>query len=203
MSLRPPRLPHLALALLLGVLAGCSVLPENEPLRVYLLPSAPPAAAGGTPLDKALRITTPQASRMLASERIAVVPQGNQISAYQGARWSDTAPALLRDHLIEAFQQDGRLPSVTSEDANLPADLVLYSDLRAFQSEYRDGQPHAVIRLDARLVDRHSRRTLASRRFETRQASAGTGVEQVVDAFGRASDALGREVLKWTLQHAR
>lgn len=202
------RLPRLLPAALLATLAGCSVLPQAEPLRVFLLPSqateAPAApVAPVAPLERSLRITTPQASRILASERIAVIPQGNQISAYQGARWSDTAPALLRDRLIEAFQRDGRLAEVSSEDANLPADLVLYSDLRAFQSEYRDGQPHAVIRLDARLVDRQTRRTLANRRFEARQASAGTAVEQVVEAFGTAGDALSGEVLKWTLEQAR
>lgn len=204
MSFRHLR-PHLLLAVLLSTLAGCSVLPEAEALRVFLLPSttSPQAAAAGPQLEKALRITTPQASRVLASERIAVIPQGNQISAYQGARWSDTAPVLLRDRLIEAFQQDGRLAEVSSEDANLPADLVLYSDLRAFQSEYRDGQPHAVIRLDARLVDRQSRQTLASRRFEASQASAGTDVERVVEAFGKAADVLSAEVLAWTLGLAR
>ena len=197
--------PRLLLAVLLSTLAGCSVLPEAEALRVFLLPSqaAEPVAAPAAPVARSLRITTPQASRILASERIAVIPQGNQISAYQGARWSDTAPVLLRDRLIEAFQRDGRLAEVSSEDANLPADLVLYSDLRAFQSEYRDGQPHAVIRLDARLVDRHNRRTLGSRRFEASQASDGTAVEQVVEAFGQAGDALSGEVLKWTLEHAR
>ena len=203
MSLRPLR-PHLLLAVLLTTLAGCSVLPQAEPLRIFLLPSAAPAASGNvTPLEHSLRITTPQASRMLASDRIAVIPQGNQISASQGTRWSDAAPALLRDRLIEAFQQDGRLPSVSSEDTNQAADLVLYSDLRAFQSEYRDGQPHAVIRLDARLVDRETRRTLASRRFQVSQASAGAEVERVVEAFGQAGDALSQEVLNWTLGHAR
>lgn len=204
MSLRHLR-PHLLLAVLFSTLAGCSVLPEAEALRVFLLPSQAVEATGAPvpQVERSLRINTPQASRILASERIAVIPQGNQISAYQGARWSDAAPVLLRDRLIEAFQRDGRLPSVSSEDANLPADLVLYSDLRAFQSEYRDGRPHAVIRLDARLVDRQTQRTLANRRFETSQASAGTDVERVVEAFGQAGDALSQEVLNWTLGHAR
>ncbi len=205
MILRRLRRPLLPLVVLLAALSGCSVLPEAEALRVFLLPSQPTAAVAAptAPVERSLRINTPQASRTLASERIAVIPQGNQISAYQGARWSDTAPVLLRDRLIEAFQQDGRLAEVSSEDANLPADLVLYSDLRAFQSEYRDGQPHAVIRLDARLVDRQTRRTLAHRRFEASQASDGTAVERVVEAFGKAGDALSREVLDWTLEQAK
>jgi len=207
MSLRQPRvfrlrLSRLALFGLLSVVAACSVLPESEPLRIFLLPTAPvPQRASEPATQQALRINTPQASRMLASQRIAVVPQGNQISAYGGARWSDTAPVLVRDRLIEAFQRDGRMPSVSNEDVNLYSDLSLHSDLRAFQSVYVDGEPVVVITLDARLVNRNDQHTLANRRFEVRQPSSGTEVEQVVEAFGMASDRLSREVVEWTLNH--
>jgi cholesterol transport system auxiliary component len=148
-------------------------------------------------------INTPQASRVLSGQRIAVVPQGNEISAYGGARWSDAAPVLLRDRLIEAFQRDGRMPSVSNEDVNLYADLSLHSDLRAFQTVYIDGKPVVVITLDARLVNRNDQRTLANRRFEVRQPSADPSVESVVEAFGQASDRLSADILEWTLSHAR
>ncbi|WP_423836815.1 ABC-type transport auxiliary lipoprotein family protein [Stutzerimonas stutzeri] len=189
---------------LFSALAACSVLPESETLRIFLLPITPTPQQSSEPtLQHALRINTPQASRILSSQRIAVVPQGNEISAYGGARWSDAAPALLRDRLIEAFQRDGRMPSVSNEDVNLYADLSLHSDLRAFQSTYIDGKPVVLITLDTRLVNRNNQHTLANRRFEVRQPSTGTGVEQVVEAFGQASDRLSAEVLEWTLGHAR
>ncbi|HCJ29360.1 MAG TPA: hypothetical protein DHV63_08715 [Pseudomonas sp.] len=205
MSLRRrPSLPRLALFGLLTALSACSILPKSEPLRIFLLPTTtPPQQTSEPTLQHALRIHTPQASRVLSSPRIAVVPQGNEISAYQGARWSDAAPVLLRDRLIEAFQRDGRMPSVNNEDVNLYADISLHSDLRAFQSEYVDGKPQILIRLDARLVSRESQRTLANRRFEVRQPSADPSVESVVEAFGKAGDALSGEVLEWTLSHAK
>ncbi|MFL9813948.1 membrane integrity-associated transporter subunit PqiC [Stutzerimonas sp. VN223-3] len=204
MSLRRSPLPRLALFGLFAVLSACSILPDSEPLRIFLLPTATtPQRASEPTLQHALRINTPQASRILSGQRIAVVPQGNQISAYQGARWSDAAPVLLRDRLIEAFQRDGRMPSVSNEDVNLYADISLHSDLRAFQSEYVDGEPQVLIRLDARLVNRQNQHTLASRRFEVRQASADPSVESVVEAFGQASDTLSQEVLEWTLSHAK
>jgi len=197
-------LPRLALFGLLAVLSACSVLPDSEPLRIFLLPTVTtPQQASEPTLQHALRINTPQASRILSGQRIAVVPQGNQISAYQGARWSDAAPVLLRDRLIETFQRDGRMPSVSNEDVNLYADISLHSDLRAFQSEYVDGKPQVLIRLDARLVNRQNQHTLANRRFEVRQPSADPSVERVVEAFGKASDTLSREVLEWTLSHAK
>ncbi|AHL77427.1 lipoprotein [Stutzerimonas stutzeri] len=204
MSLRRRSLPGLLLLGLLSALSACSILPDAEPLRIYLLPATtPPPQASEPTLRHALRINTPQASRALASPRIAVVPEGNQISAYAGARWSDAAPVLLRDRLIEAFQRDGRMPSVSNENVNLYADISLHSDLRAFQSEYIEGKPQVLIRLDARLVDREDQRTLANRRFEIRQPSAAPDVASVVEAFGQASDTLSREVLDWTLSHAR
>ncbi|MFG3452211.1 ABC-type transport auxiliary lipoprotein family protein [Stutzerimonas stutzeri] len=197
-------LSRLALLGLFATLAACSILPESETLRIYLLPTTPRPQQASTPaLQHALRINTPQASRILSSQRIAVVPQGNQISAYQGARWSDAAPVLLRDRLIEAFQRDGRMPSVSNEDVNLYADLSLHSDLRAFQTMYVDDKPVVVITLDARLVNRNDQHTLANHRFEVRQPSADPSVESVVEAFGKASDRLSGEILEWTLSHAR
>jgi len=203
MSLRHT-LSRLALPGLFCVLAACSVLPASETLRIYLLPTTPvPQKSAEPATDQALRLNTPQASRILASQRIAVVPEGNQISAYGGARWSDAAPVLLRDRLIEAFQRDGRMPSVSNEDVNLYADLSLHSDLRAFQAVYVDGRPEVLITLDARLVNRDDQHTLANRRFEVRQPSADPSVERVVEAFGAASDRLSRELVDWTLAHTQ
>ncbi|PNG13364.1 ABC-type transport auxiliary lipoprotein family protein [Stutzerimonas stutzeri] len=203
MSLRHS-LSRFALLGLFSLLAACSVLPESETLRIFLLPTAPVEPHASEPTrQQALRINTPQASRILASQRIAVVPQGNEISAYGGARWSDAAPVLLRDRLIEAFQRDGRMPSVSNEDANLYADYSLHSDLRAFQSVYVDGKPVVLITLDTRLVEVNTQHTLANRRFEVRQPASDTGIEQVVEAFGKASDRLSREVVDWTLANTQ
>lgn len=203
MSLRHS-LSRFALLGLFSLLSACSVLPEAETLRIFLLPTAPvEPQASETTRQQALRINTPQASRILASQRIAVVPQGNEISAYGGARWSDAAPVLLRDRLIEAFQRDGRMPSVSNEDANLYADYSLHSDLRAFQSVYVDGKPVVLITLDTRLVEVNTQHTLANRRFEVRQPASDTGIEQVVEAFGKASDRLSREVVDWTLANTQ
>ena len=203
MSLRHS-LSRFALLGLFSLLAACSVLPEAETLRIFLLPTAPVEPQASEPTrQQALRINTPQASRILASQRIAVVPQGNEISAYGGARWSDAAPVLLRDRLIEAFQRDGRMPSVSNEDANLYADYSLHSYLRAFQSVYVDGKPVVLITLDTRLVEVNTQHTLANRRFEVRQPASDTGIEQVVEAFGKASDRLSREVVDWTLANTQ
>jgi cholesterol transport system auxiliary component len=197
MSTRP-RLAAFALAVLLG---GCSVLPRAESPDIYLLPGAPAASApagASTPASRGtLRVDTPQAGRALDSSRIAVIPEGNVITVYQGARWSDRAPRLLRDRLIDAFRASSRYAAVSSDDANFQADLELAGDLRAFQAEYATGTPVVVIRYDAQLVQPHSQKVLATRQFEIHQAVAGKAVPQVVVAFGQAADALAAQVVDW------
>lgn len=162
----------------------------------------PPASAAARPVDWSLRIARPRTSLVLESPRIAVRPHGDEISVYQGARWSDPAPSLLRDRLMQAFQTDGRVRGLSSDDSNLQADFELGGDLRAFQTEYPNGQASALIRYDARLVRTDDKRVVASRRFEVSQPVDGKKVAAVVSAFGKAGDTLSAQVLDWTLRQA-
>ncbi|MDH4612167.1 ABC-type transport auxiliary lipoprotein family protein [Pseudomonas sp. BN102] len=190
--------PMLALAVL-SLLGACSILPKGEELTVYQLPVTGAAPARGVEVDWALQINKPLASPLLDSTRIAVLPDGDRISAYQGVRWDDRGTLLLRDRLIDAFRADGRVGAVSSDDSRLATDLVLAGDLRAFQGEYRAGRVEVHILLEARLVQSGSRRMLASQRFEVREAAGGSAPAQVVTAFGLAADRLAAQVLDWTL----
>ncbi|THF61711.1 ABC-type transport auxiliary lipoprotein family protein [Pseudothauera rhizosphaerae] len=197
------RRPSAALALLAAaLLPACSVLPKAEPVDLYLLPATAAPAAGAPALELALRVSRPEAARHLAGQRIVVLPDGDRVSVYKGASWSAPAPVLLRNRLLDAFRADGRIAALSSDDRALHADLELVSDLRAFHSEYRDGTPEAVILLDVRLVAPDTQRILASRRFEVHQPASGTGVAEVVRAFGTAGDALSAQLVAWTLEQA-
>ena len=204
---RPLRVAAAAVLCAAVLLPACSVLPEAEPLDVYVLPvtgdasaTAVPAAAGAQAWS--LRVVRPAAGVHLAGQRIVVMPEDNRVSVYQGAGWSDPAPVLVRDRVLEAFRADGRVGALSSDERQLHADFELDSDLRAFQSEYRGGRPEAVLRLDARLVHTASRRIVSSRSFEHRQASADPAVPAVVQAFGTAADRLSAEVVDWTVREA-
>lgn len=200
------RFSHLCRAGLAGLLlatsSACSLLPEARPVDVYRLPASSLPASSGAPLAVTLRVLRPLSSQALDSNRIAVVPQDNLLSSYQGARWVSPAPALLRDHLLDALQRDGRLRGLSNDDSHLQADLLLDGDLRAFQVEYLDNGPQALIRIDLRLADGASQRILASRRFEVSRPLPGAQVAAAVEAFGSGSDALAREVADWLAEQA-
>ena len=230
---RPLRVAAAAALCAIALLPACSVLPEAEPLDVYVLPVTGDASAGAVSAVRetaratapaapasatvaagssaaaaaaaqswSLRVVRPAAGVHLAGQRIVVMPEGNRVSVYQGAGWSDPAPVLVRDRVLEAFRADGRVGALSSDERQLHADFELDSDLRAFQSEYRGGRPEAVLRLDARLVHTASRRIVASRTFEQRQPTEDPAVLAVVQAFGTAADRLSAAVVDWTVREA-
>ncbi|MCO7515599.1 ABC-type transport auxiliary lipoprotein family protein [Pseudomonas guariconensis] len=191
----------LALTASLGLATACSILPQSEPVDIYRLPVSQ-ANGNQAPLDWSLRLNKPLASEALAGPRIAVIPQGDVISSYKGARWSDPVPLLLRNRLLDGFQRDGRVQRLSADDSNLQADFELVGELQAFQSEYRAGGVEVLIRYDARLVQGRSQRILASRRFEVRQPLGDSQVPAVVAGFGSASDQLVGQVVAWTIAQA-
>lgn len=197
------RLRQLAVIALFSGLSACSILPKAAPLQIYLLPSEASAPSTATAVNWSLRINQPQASQTLNSARIAVLPQANLISSYADSRWSDPAPQLLRNHLINAFQHDGRLGALSSDDDNLQADFTLGGELQAFQSEYQNGAVTVRLRLHAQLIDSRSQRIIASQRFEVRQPVSDPQVPAVVVAFGQASDQLAAQLLNWTVQQGQ
>ena len=190
---------RLTLALLISLSNACSILPKAENADVYRLPATTSAAPAATPVSWSLRINKPLASDVFNLPRIAVVPEGNQISTYRGARWTDPVPVLLRNRMLDAFQRDGRVPRLSADDSNLQADYELVGELQAFQSEYTAQGISVVIRLDARLVDGRSQRILASRQFEVRQPQADKEVPAVVSGLGQATDRLMAQLLDWTV----
>lgn len=190
---------HMIVPMALALVSACSILPKPDPSDVYRLASAQPTTQG-TPVSWSLRVTKPQTSEFLDSPRIAVVPDGNLISNYANSRWSDPAPVLLRNRLLDGFQRDGRVTLLSTDETNLQADYELGGQLQAFQSEYRGKAVEVVIRLDARLVRGRDQRIIASRRFEVRQPVGDAKVPTVVAAFGQAGDQLNKQVVDWVVQ---
>ena len=191
--------------LLLTALSGCSILPKTEPVAFYLLPivQTPAGSINTKPsLPLTVRIKQPDSSGLLAGNRIAVIPTDNQLSAYEGARWATSVPILFRDQVLDTWLASGRILHVLSDQHPLAADRELAGSLRAFQSEYINGQPTIVIQFDAQWIDPNSRTLLASRRFNISEPARNSDVPTIVAAFGVAQARLSQELLDWVLSLA-
>lgn len=192
-------------ALLAALLTGCTVLPEREIQQVYTLPQTELNVRDASPSSVkpwSLRVQTPYSSRMLNSSRIVVRPDDSEVSVYKGVRWSDTAPVMLRNRLVDAFRTQSSITAVSSDNASLSSALEFGSDLNRFQVEYQNGQPTVHIQLDAFLVDPSDAHIVASRRFSVEQPVNGKEVPEVVLAFGEAADRLAVDVVAWVLKHS-
>ncbi|MCG5495442.1 MULTISPECIES: ABC-type transport auxiliary lipoprotein family protein [Ectothiorhodospira] len=188
---------------LLG-LAGCTLLPEQTPQRVFLLSPPEQETAYEVLHDKVLRVEKPEAPFPLTTSRILVAPSGKEISFYGGARWADRTPPLVAAYMVEALRQDGRVASVISDSSSARSQVSLVSQLGALRSEYpsqgADGPPEAFVRLDVQLMEDASRNIIASRRFQVRQPSEGEEIEAVVEAMNQAMEVLSREVVDWVVE---
>lgn len=179
-------------------LSACTLVPQAEPLTIYQLAAPDLTASAAKPLPLSLRIGTPQAGSVLSSPRMVVNPQGNELQTYKGARWSDPVPALLREHLVRAFEQRAVMAAVSTSENTLRADIHLSSDLRRFQVIYTDALPSAVIELNARLIDPSNRNIIAGQTFTIEQPLASPRIPGVVDGFKLASDELAEQLISWT-----
>lgn len=184
------------------LLAACSVLPKREPVQIWQPVASPSAPAAVPAAHFSLRVDAPNTNGLLTQQGIVVMPAAGKVSTYAGARWSEAPAILVRDRLIDAFMA-AKLPAVTTDDDHYASDFTLGGDLRAFQSEYRDGQPVIVVRYDAQLRRGGSRHLLATHSFTITEKADGTQVPAIVAAFGVADDALASAVVPWVIDSVK
>lgn len=209
--------------------SACSVLPPADQVDTYRLPSVRLPAYGGaggavprgdetaTPSMRdgsaaLLAIAPITSGRYLDGDRIAVIPSGDLLSAYRGARWGDRAPSLLRARLVQAFADDGRLTVFAGDEGAVRASRELDADLLAFQAEYPSasgtsgasgapaGPPVVRVALEVRLVDVGGRCVLRASRFEVTRPAPSSALPAVVSAFGMAADELSARLVAWAVR---
>lgn len=199
---RPTRLLISAGLLLLG---ACAALGGKQgSFAIYAprldLPAAHESAPGRSAIAWQLLVDTPRTSAALDTTRIAVMPRPGVLEVYPGARWRDTAPAMLRSLVVQAFDHDGRIGGVSATDSGLNGDYSLGIELRDFQVELAGDSASAAIRLTAKLFDRRSNRIVASQAFNGEVPAAGSDIASAVAAFEQALNQLLPKIVDWTVR---
>ena len=200
------------MAALLGVgaAAGCvSVLPEAGPApEIYRLndgtaelarSSVGDAAAPSA--DWALSVPEPIAPSALATDRIAVVTGGAGISYAAGARWSESAPRMLQERVLTAFEDDAGVRAAVRPEDGVATRFELRLELLRFEAVYPAGgagAPTAQVSVRAKLVDRDDRVLAASRRLEANRRADANALGDIIAAFDAASSEVSRELARWT-----
>ncbi len=186
-------------------LAGCSALSSltdaTTPLEAFELRApAEPIQVRGT-VRRDLVIETPTASGALDTDRIMIRPGPFQAQYLPGARWTDTAPIMLQNLMLRAFEDTNALRYVGRRPLGGAGDYVLISDLTDFQAELNpEGQGVTTrLRLTARLVRESDASVIASRTFQTTAQAASTDTLAIVQGFDQATGAALRDLTGWAL----
>jgi cholesterol transport system auxiliary component len=138
-----------------------------------------------------MAIQEPQTTlRVHDTDRIVVRPRPNEINFLPGAQWADRLPRLVQVRLIETFQNASRLTTVGRAGEGLDAQVVLLSEIRAFEIE-AFASATAKVELVVRLAGTRSTRV---ERGEVFQAIRSVGAIEPRQAAAALDAALG-EVL--------
>ena len=182
------------------VLSACSVVTGKPDLTVYA-PTLVRASSSHTARAWQLVVAEPRAIGPLSGNRIVVYAQPGVVQFYKGARWHDTAPILVQEMLLQAFQDSANLAGIGTPTSGLRADFALQSDLQEFQAEYRNAQVATVtIRLSAQFVDNSTNRALATRIFAIEQPCTGTDLPSVFAAFQEALNRMLPQLVAWAAE---
>lgn len=185
----------------LGMLTG----PAPD-LYTLSAPSASDLAATGdtSPTAGSLLVEDPTAIGPLDSDRIALKPARFELKYFAGARWTDRAPRMLRHLAVAAFENSGRVRSVTDQALGLPTDYGLLLELRDFQAEYAEGRsaPDIHVRLKAVLVRKSPVSIVGTRIFDLRITAADGNMKTVVKTFNTALDRVLVQLIDWVTETA-
>jgi cholesterol transport system auxiliary component len=201
MTFAPKTLDRRGLILATAGLAGCTPFD--------LVPSRPaPTLYGLTPKstfpddlpDTHSRVVVESVSATagLNTTRIALRPSPTELEYFGGVLWVDVLPVMIRNLLVESFENSGRVDAF-ADTAGIQADYALLAYVREFQAEYEDrAQPPEVnVRLQARLLKLPRRESIATTGLTDKIRAGGTGVGPIVDAFDEALGVVLKHIVEW------
>jgi cholesterol transport system auxiliary component len=188
----------LALAL---VLAGCSgtLLPKPPPPPdFYRLSPADNVAVAGPPIRAQLLVGDISASGALETDRIALTPSSTRVEYFADAEWTDRAPVLVQNLLLDTLQRSGRFARVALRSLTLRADYLVVGSLRHFEADYATGTPPRIrVAVELELLRMPDGDILATRRFAATAPARTNSMPAVAEAFDVAAHRALRDAPAW------
>jgi cholesterol transport system auxiliary component len=186
----------------LAPLGGCSMLTDPPPPRMYRLnptdldPATSPVRRG------TLAIGMPSAPQNLDSDRIALTRGATRFDYFADSTWTDRVPALLQALLVEAFETDGRIADVWTDQDAMTSGYLLQTVVRTFTARYDSAAaspPVVEVSLDVRLIRQPQQQTEGRTSITEQQEAAQNDLGSVVRAFDVATGKALNRCVAFTL----
>jgi cholesterol transport system auxiliary component len=200
---RPTRRDLLRLAALAPIAAtSCSsLLSGGTPPQIYVLSRKTTFAPDLPMVLRQLLVERPDTSAELDTARIALSNTPTTLDYFADAAWTDRAPAMVQQLLIESFEQSGKISAVSRDIASLRADYLLLSELRRFTAVYDGaGPPTIVVQILVRLVKMPERAIIGQQGAERRIVATRNDMTGIVESFNDALGGVMKDLVEWSLR---
>lgn len=182
-----------------STLTGCIGLGAVAPVTYDLTPGAPQAVTRRS--NRMVVVREPSTIATYDSERIVVREPGGILSYLRESQWSDRLPLLVQTRMLQAFRDAG-VTNVGKPTDPVALDVILSTDIRAFELDTSAGAAMARVSLNVQLVDDRSRRVMANQNFSGEVPTTSLDQPTVVAALNAALDALLQQIVAWTAARA-
>lgn len=188
-------------ALALSALLACVNIPFSEkPPRLFVLTPKSTFATDLPTVDWQLLIEVPIAAAGLDTTRIALQHQPTEMEYFAGATWTNRAPEMVQTLLVESFENSGKIVAVGRDSISLRSDMVLKTELREFQAEYKGTAAKVHVRINAKLIQMPQRSIVGSVTTDEVVAARGAGLEAIIAAFDDSLGKVLKEIVEWSLR---
>jgi phospholipid/cholesterol/gamma-HCH transport system substrate-binding protein len=129
------------------------------------------------------------------TQQILLKPQKGTTRAIENAQWSDNAPKLLQEKIVQTFENAHYLGAVSPPLDQLSADYQLLIDLRAFDLA-ASPEPHAEIEFSARILSKDGK-IVGARLFTAEAPATATDAAAATAALNVAFGKVAEDLVGW------
>lgn len=178
-------------------ISGCTVFPLPEPPRIMDLATDGDPTVLSKTHNASLRVETPLASAPFDGSRILIKPTPYEFQVIREARWRDTAPVMIRDHVINHVRTSQAFRNAIVDTSPANAELTLVSELTAFHVMHQNSELQVLIQLHTELVQNNQRESICVRNWSITEPVNDSGHESIVQGFSNAANRLGHDLTRW------
>ncbi|MEI8295443.1 MAG: ABC-type transport auxiliary lipoprotein family protein [Alphaproteobacteria bacterium] len=189
------------LALLVTV-AGCTIFPTGgEPARKYTL-SYTHFASDLNDLNINLLIDTPTVDSSLDTLRIVLKNSERSVEYFADAEWANRLTGLIHESLVHSFENTGKFSSISRPADGAKVDKILKVGVRGFYMDFFSEPPNQLARVDylVQIIDKKSRKVIASKAFLTQTYAAAERIESYIQALNQAHLDATTQMINWTIE---
>ena len=143
-------------------------------------------------LNMDLQVAEPTVAPGLDTRRIAVYEGKQELNFYTNARWTAPAAEMLQNSLVEGFENSKIFRNVSTDMDGAASDVILFTDIRAFQVEGGE----VSIRFVSKLINTETREIITTIETEKTEVPAAHSIENIAEAFSNSTNDSIKELIE-------